>query len=274
MTEIVIPPQVRAGRALLGWSQEDLAREAGVAVTTVRDVEAEKRAETAAAGEVVRALKNGGIEFVAGSAAGGPGVRLAGDRPNVIRRPQTMSAWDGLPLEVEFRGQRFTAFVATEVLEDLGEIPAEGRPTHQEYLHVFDRFRAAVLEGVRVAFERDESWNRGRGQLRVRTIDIRQLVPPEEWDQLISANPRVMGGTPVFAGSRVPIETVLASLAAGVDLEELKRSYPFLTLAHLEAARAYAQSNPRAAERTSHKAAPSAWKTKSRRVTTRRVPKA
>ncbi len=67
-TEIVIPPQVRAGRALLGWSQEELAREAGVAVTTVRDVEAEKRAATVAVGEVVRALKNGGVEFVAGSA--------------------------------------------------------------------------------------------------------------------------------------------------------------------------------------------------------------
>jgi DNA-binding XRE family transcriptional regulator len=46
-TEIVIPPQVRAGRALLGWSQEDLARQAGVAITTVRDVEREKRAEMA-----------------------------------------------------------------------------------------------------------------------------------------------------------------------------------------------------------------------------------
>jgi hypothetical protein len=152
-----------------------------------------------------------------------------------------MSVWDGLPLEVEFRGQRFTAFIATEILEDLEEIPADGRPTHSEYLQIFDRFRAAVLEGVRVAFERDASWSRGREHLRVRTIDIRQLVPPEEWNQLISANPRVMGGMPVFVGSRVPIETVLAS---------------------------------RAAERVSHKTAPSVWKPKSRRVTTRRVPKA
>lgn len=40
---------------LLGWSQEELARQAGVAVTTVRDVEAEKRGATVAAGEVVQA---------------------------------------------------------------------------------------------------------------------------------------------------------------------------------------------------------------------------
>lgn len=274
MTEIVIPPQVRAGRALLGWSQEDLAREAGVAITTVRDVEAEKRAETTAAGQVVRALKNGGVEFVAGSETGGPGVRLAGDRPNVIRRPQTMSVWDGLPLEVEFRGHRFTAFISTEILEDLAEIPGHARPTHPEYLQIFDRFRAAVLEGVRVGFERAATWSRDHRQLRIRTVDIRQLVPADQWDQLVTVNPAVMGGMPVFAGSRVPIETALSSLAAGVDLEELKLSYPFLTPAHIEAARAYAQAHPRPQGPSSSNAVPSAWKPKSRRVTSRRAPKA
>jgi uncharacterized protein (DUF433 family)/DNA-binding XRE family transcriptional regulator len=273
VNEIVIPPQVRAGRALLGWSQEDLAREAGVAITTVRDVEAEKRAETTAAGQVVRALKNGGVEFVAGSETAGPGVRLAGDRPNVIRRPQTMSVWDGLPLEVEFRGRRFTAFISTEILEDLAEIPSHARPTHPEYLQIFDRFRAAVLEGVRVGFERAATWSRDHQQLRIRAIDIRQLVPADQWDQLVTVNPAVMGGMPVFAGSRVPIETALSSLAAGVDLEELKLSYPFLTPAHIDAAQAYAQAHPRTGARSSSQGVPSSWKPKSRRTTTRRVPK-
>jgi uncharacterized protein (DUF433 family) len=274
MSEIVIPPQVRAARALLGWSQEDLAREAGVAITTVRDVEAEKRAETVAAGEVVRALKNGGVEFVAGSATGGPGVRLAGDRPNVIRRPQTMSVWDGLPLELEFCGQRFTAFISTEILEDLAEVPGDARPTLSEYLQIFDRFRAAILNGVRVAFERGATWSRDHQQLRVRTIDICQLVPADQWDQLVTENPAVMGGMPVFAGSRVPIETVLSSLAAGVDLEELKLSYAFLTPAHIEAAQAYVQAHPGTGARSSRTGVPSSWKPKSRRTTTRRAPKA
>ena len=83
-----------------------------------------------------------------------------------------------------------------------------------------------------------------------------------------------MGGMPVFAGSRVPIETALSSLAAGVDLEELKLSYPFLTPSHIEAARAYAQAHPRPQGPSSSKAVPSAWKPKSRRVTSRRAPKA
>jgi uncharacterized protein (DUF433 family) len=97
-------------------------------------------------------------------------------------------------------------------------------------------------------------------------------VPDDEWDQLVTANPKVMGGRPVFAGSRVPIEIVLSSLAAGVDLEELKLSYPFLTSAHVEAARTYEQEHPRAEARVLSSRAPSAWKVKSRRVA-RRVPK-
>lgn len=98
-------------------------------------------------------------------------------------------------------------------------------------------------------------------------------MPDDEWDQLVTANPKVMGGMPVFAGSRVPIETVLSSLEVGVDLEELKLSYPFLTPAHLDAARAYEKEHPRAGTRVSNSRVPSAWKAKSRRVT-RRVPKA
>ena len=104
------------------------------------------------------------------------------------------------------------------------------------------------------------------------TTDVRDLVPNDEWDQLVTANPKVMGGMPVFSGSRVPIEIVLSSLKAGVDLEELKLSYPFLTPAHIEAARAYEQEHPNTETRALSSRAPSAWKAKSRRVT-RRVPK-
>jgi uncharacterized protein (DUF433 family)/transcriptional regulator with XRE-family HTH domain len=268
MAEIVIPPQVRAGRALLGWSQEHLAREAGVAITTVRDVEAEKRGETAAAGQVIRALQNGGVEFVAGSATAGPGVRLAGDRPNVIRKPQTLSTWDGLPLEVEFRGQRFTAFVPTDILQDLAEVASDVRPTQQDYLQIFDNFRAVILDAVRVAFVRAETWSRDHLQLRVRTIDVRDLVPPDEWDRLVSVSPTIMGGMPVFSGSRVPIQTVLASLAAGVDLAELQLSYPFLTQAHVQAAQEYEKAHPFVSR--PERALPAGWKAKSQRKTRRR----
>ncbi|WP_395641436.1 DUF433 domain-containing protein [Rudaea sp.] len=64
-------------------------------------------------------------------------------------------------------------------------------------------------------------------------------------DSLVAIDPETMSGAPSFAGTRVPIEVVLASLDEGVSMERLKASYPFLTDAHVEAARTYAAVHPR-----------------------------
>lgn len=62
--------------------------------------------------------------------------------------------------------------------------------------------------------------------------------------ELISMDPEVMGGVVMFAGTRVPIDTVLASLDAGVELGRLVASWPFLTEKHVDAARAYLEAHP------------------------------
>ena len=54
-----------------------------------------------------------------------------------------------------------------------------------------------------------------------------------------------MGGTPVFAGTRVPVDIVLASVGAGIARDRLQASYPFLTDDHLQAARVYQTVYPR-----------------------------
>ena len=43
----------------------------------------------------------------------------------------------------------------------------------------------------------------------------------------------------VFSGTRVPVGTVTASLDAGISFERLQHSWPFLTLALLEAGKAF-----------------------------------
>ena len=63
-------------------------------------------------------------------------------------------------------------------------------------------------------------------------------------EELVTSDPEIMNGSPVFAGTRVPIDNVLASLAAGIDMSRLRDSYPFLTEAHVQAARAYNQAHP------------------------------
>jgi uncharacterized protein (DUF433 family) len=62
---------------------------------------------------------------------------------------------------------------------------------------------------------------------------------------LVNVDPEIMGGVPVFSGTRVPIDFVLASIDEGIVFERLKTSYPFLTPDHIAAARQFRQEHPR-----------------------------
>ena len=72
--------QVRAARALLGWSQEELASRASVSVATIRRQEPGP-GEFSASGEVLAriaaALESAGVELVVGGDLKGPGVRFS-----------------------------------------------------------------------------------------------------------------------------------------------------------------------------------------------------
>lgn len=50
-----------------------------------------------------------------------------------------------------------------------------------------------------------------------------------ELKDLFSINPEVLGGQPVFKGTRVPIETLFDHLEAGVSLEEFLDDFPTVT---------------------------------------------
>ena len=70
--------QIRAARALLRWSAEDLARESAVGVTTIRRAElTESVTSMTKANDLAirRALVDAGVEFIDEN-GGGPGVRL------------------------------------------------------------------------------------------------------------------------------------------------------------------------------------------------------
>jgi len=61
-----------------------------------------------------------------------------------------------------------------------------------------------------------------------------------EISTLITRDRGICGGDPVFRGTRVPLRTVLASLADGDGEREILRSYPTLTAEHVRAAIAFA----------------------------------
>ncbi len=48
-------------------------------------------------------------------------------------------------------------------------------------------------------------------------------------DLVISRDPETMGGTPVFEGTRVPVQALIDILAAGHTLAEFKEGYPRVT---------------------------------------------
>jgi transcriptional regulator with XRE-family HTH domain len=74
---LVIVRQIRAARSLLGWEQNDLAVQSGVAISTIRRLEGLKDAPIAANFETIQkimiAFEQAGIEFLGNPC---PGVRL------------------------------------------------------------------------------------------------------------------------------------------------------------------------------------------------------
>jgi transcriptional regulator with XRE-family HTH domain len=82
---MLTPAQLRAARALIGWTRDDLAKKAGVASVTVKGFEylgADSKISTLQ--KMRRALEAAGVQFIEDEGeAGGPGVRL---RPTRAKR--------------------------------------------------------------------------------------------------------------------------------------------------------------------------------------------
>jgi DNA-binding XRE family transcriptional regulator len=84
----VTPGQCRAARALLDWTQIDLAKTAGVGQWTVSNFERSKLVAAESITKMRLALEDAGIKFTDGKR---PGVRMKGviaKKRSVIPRPK------------------------------------------------------------------------------------------------------------------------------------------------------------------------------------------
>ena len=52
---------------------------------------------------------------------------------------------------------------------------------------------------------------------------------------VVSTSPDIMGGTPVFPGTRVPVQTFLDYIEAGDTIDEFLRGFPTVTRNHVVA---------------------------------------
>lgn len=171
--EVMIAAQVRAARALLDWSQGELAENANVGLTTVRDIEGERRPpDTAAMRELRRVFENEGVVFVPGAPDGGPGVRFVAGRPHVIR-PPVMTTFEGMHFGVEWQGQEITVFVTYEVVQDLENFT--GRQPDAAYQKLFKDHRGKILDAAVRAMQSGRIDRHGRVHLTAQ--DFPGLIP-------------------------------------------------------------------------------------------------
>ena len=61
-----------------------------------------------------------------------------------------------------------------------------------------------------------------------------------DYGRIIVRDPGVCGGQPVIRDTRVPLHTVLASLADGDSLDDILRDFPSLTRQDIDAVIAFA----------------------------------
>jgi uncharacterized protein (DUF433 family) len=61
-----------------------------------------------------------------------------------------------------------------------------------------------------------------------------------DWREYIESDPAVLGGRPVFKGSRLSVELMLDLMSEGWTTEDFRESYPTFTQERLRAALAFA----------------------------------
>lgn len=62
---------------------------------------------------------------------------------------------------------------------------------------------------------------------------------------VVTTDPEVMGGSPVFCGTRMPVRTILAYIADGYTDEAIMREFPVIKPWHLSLARQMHPTRPR-----------------------------
>jgi transcriptional regulator with XRE-family HTH domain len=150
----ITPSQIRAGRALVDWSQEQLAEAADVSLSTVRDYEKERRGDILVVGglkAIRQALERENVHFLRSEGDFGPGVRLRAVIPNVLRWPTKLGRFESLLIPIEWRGQEVEAYLPQAVLDDLGRFPKiqpEGA-----YLRLFEEYRKEILTAAATAID-------------------------------------------------------------------------------------------------------------------------
>ena len=136
--EAISAAQCRAGRAMLEWSQDQLAENARVARPTIADFERNTRFPMRNnLFSIISAFEAAGLEFIADNEDGGAGVRFR--RVELEYSKTLKSRGDDLLLSTKYRGTRIDVLLPRELLDDMDHSnlrTIEARlKSAQEHLH-------------------------------------------------------------------------------------------------------------------------------------------
>ena len=121
--------QIKAARAMLDWSQGELAQATGLSATTIGNLESGAISPRTATAQIIRqAIEQAGLEFIAGD-----GIRRRNDTIQIIQGPTA--------------GARLVADILQTLATQLGVIQITAR-TESDLLHIFDRDPAHSLRLV------------------------------------------------------------------------------------------------------------------------------
>lgn len=73
---------------------------------------------------------------------------------------------------------------------------------------------------------------------------VESLADLEAARDMVNSSPEILGGTPVIAGTRIPVYDVAASIAAGHSVEDILEAFPALDERRVGLAKVYADANP------------------------------
>jgi DNA-binding XRE family transcriptional regulator len=117
--------QCAAARALVDWSQDDLAKNAGVTRATIASFEGNARIEPAAANlrAIIASLEQAGVAFVPedikkGLGAGVRQRKLELEYSRELRTVLTQEGWD-LIFPVRYKGQACRVTIPREIIDDI-----------------------------------------------------------------------------------------------------------------------------------------------------------
>lgn len=78
-----------------------------------------------------------------------------------------------------------------------------------------------------------------------RRVVERELKRLRKVQAMVVSDPEIMRGTPIFKGTRIPVELVAEMAAAGTSVEDILAGYPALSREQVELASLYVSAFPR-----------------------------